>query len=1079
MSNFSIIAKLGLDSTKMTGGLKSVTTKVKALGTTFSTKLKGGIAMAGAAMIKFGVDGLAAFTSFSSGMSEVRTLLPQITDANFDKLKDSVRSLSTTFGTDLQDNVEALYQTLSKGVPPENAIAFLTSSSKLAITAAGSAEEATNALATVINSYGMEATEADRISKLMFGTIAAGSTTLEEYAPQIGNLVPLAASLGVSFEEVSAQIVSMTSKMGGNTPKVMTQISALYIEMAKEGTKASTAFKEMAGISFTDFLSQGGTVEEAMKKMAEKAKDVEGGFLGMFSSAEAAKAAITLMSENGLSLADSMELLKTKANGFDDAFEMMMTDVGRQWDILVKGGEDAMLSLGEAMTPIIEDTVPTLTKSLTSLGKLFGGAAKGSDEFKNSTSALSNIISGTTKVVGVIFSGLGGLVDIIVLAAKQTGAFVGVFALMGKTAFRPIIPIIDAVIDTFSALATLMANPFDPAAQKKAWKEVREAGAKAGEAVGMWGEDFSNAWNDASHVFEKNNKEFVDGMEVRSNKLHDFWNDTGEFADKAEGEVIDLEAGLRGAAGQAGKMAGALATMPWNLKQAKNVIDRHLVKALGRGLDAANPLALKMDEIQADSKDIATFWADAAKSFGQVAKGDMKLAIKGWKGIAVRAGVIARDMGAAEAKMRGGFGQVAALAPEALQAVKDASEISVKGGRVLQVMLENAQRAGDMTREGLLGLDAEIDAIEKGAREADVPIQALAKDQKLYYDWLVKRREIAEENLKLLLEQIDAQGKLAAKTQEVQSLLGSLADEMAKREPDKEFIYKLREQLKALGVDIAAELGLVRDEASKLGVPVEQVDALQDAAKALREIADLEVEPETYLVTINDSLISIDRQMGSLISAVNNIKIPEGGGGDGDGDKGNTETHEHNITVNVEGAGGGGDDDLPPLPAIPKPDDDKDDDDKKPDDKENTETHHHEITVNVEGAGGDGDEDLPPLPEPDSDSTEVTLPSPSDGDTTDGEVVLPDPASGDATDGEVTLPDPASGDATDGEVILPDPASGDGTDGDVDLPTPSDGDDVGDVDLPLPPDDSEGTALSLEATQKEVLSTLKGYFVNQ
>ena len=1052
MSNFSIIAKLGLDSTKMTGGLKSVTTKVKALGTTFSTKLKGGIAMAAAAMVKFGVEGLAAFTSFSTGMSEVRTLLPQITDANFDKLKDSVRSLSTTFGTDLKDNVEALYQTISKGVPPENAIAFLTTSSKLAITAAGSAEEATNALATVINSYGMEATEADRISKLMFGTIAAGSTTLEEYAPQIGNLVPLAASLGVSFEEVSAQIVSMTSKMGGNTPKVMTQISALYIEMAKEGTKASEAFKEMAGMSFTDFLSQGGTVEQAMTKMAEKAKETEGGFLGMFSSAEAAKGAITLMSEKGMSLAEALELVKEKAGGFDDAFAMMMKDVGKQWDILVKGGEDAMLELGEAMTPIIEDTVPKLSKAMTSLGKLFGGASKGTDEFRSSTSALGNIITGTTKVIGLCFSGLGGLVDIIVFAAKQTGAFVGVFALMGKTAFKPIIPIIDAVIDTFSALGTLMANPFDPAAQKKAWQEVKEAGAKAGEAVGQWGDDFSNAWDDASHVFEKNNKEFLIGMEARSNKLRAFWNDTGEFAEEAEGDVEDLQGELWGAARAAGNMAGNIRTMPFNIRQTgKNM--KTLVQALGRGLDAANPLAAKMNEIQADAKDIAVFWGDAAAAFGKVAGGDMQLAIQGWNAVGEQVNRISRKMTDNEQALRGGFGEVAALAPDALAAVQKASEVSLKGGRMLQVMYENAQRAGDMTRDGLLGLDAEIDAIEEGARLARVPLQSLIGDQKAYYKWLLKRREIAEENLALLLAQIDNQGKLAAKTQEVESLLGELYTELAKREPDKEFIERLREELAALGVDIAAELGLVRDRAAEIGVPEEQVDALQDAAKALQKIADLEVEPETYLVTINGFLESIDRQMGTLIAAVNNIDIPKGEGGDGGG---GAETHEHNITVNVEGGGGGGDGnddtDLPPLPNPPKPDDDNKDDDKKPDDKGGAETHHHEITVNVEGAGGgdNGDQDLPPLPKADA-GTEV----------------------------EVNLPSPSEETGTEVEVNLPSPSEDSGTDGDVELPSPSDSGTEGDVKLPSPPADSEGSALSLEVTQKEVLETLKGYFVNQ
>ena len=181
-----------------------------------------GIGIAAVAAGAIAVDSIKFAANFDKAVREVATLTPVIAD-NLDQVKRQVRELSVSLGTDAVGGAQALYQAISAGVPPENALTFLETASKAAIGGVTDTETAVNGLTTVVNAFAVQNVSAEQAADVMFETVKRGKTTFEELSAYMFQIAPLAAATGVSFEEVSAAIATLTAQ-GTPTSVAATQI---------------------------------------------------------------------------------------------------------------------------------------------------------------------------------------------------------------------------------------------------------------------------------------------------------------------------------------------------------------------------------------------------------------------------------------------------------------------------------------------------------------------------------------------------------------------------------------------------------------------------------------------------------------------------------------------------------------------------------------------------------------------------------------------------------------------------------------------------------------------------------------
>ena len=195
------------------------------------TALGGGMAAAGR-----------TYGRFTEGLSEVSTLLGPGQDA-LAMYGEDVKRLSILSGQATDIITKGLYQGLSASVPQDNLISFMSTASDLAIGGVTTLDTAVDGLTSVLNAYGLKTAEATKVSATMFQTMRLGKTTVGEVAGSIGQVAPLAAQLGVNFQELGAEWVSLT-KTGLSTPEATTQMKALLTGMLKPTTEATEMARE-------------------------------------------------------------------------------------------------------------------------------------------------------------------------------------------------------------------------------------------------------------------------------------------------------------------------------------------------------------------------------------------------------------------------------------------------------------------------------------------------------------------------------------------------------------------------------------------------------------------------------------------------------------------------------------------------------------------------------------------------------------------------------------------------------------------------------------------------------------------
>ncbi|AZO95284.1 phage tail tape measure protein [Halocella sp. SP3-1] len=345
-----LYAELGLNDKKFNSGLS----KAKSM----LTKGLVGAAVTGAAGVTAAITGAAVkgvkeFASFEKGMNEVFTLLPNASEQAMSQMMDDVREFSVEMGAATNETVPALYQAISAGVPKDNVFDFLETAQQAAVGGVTDLTTAVDGISSVVNAYGSDVLSASEASDLMFTAVKKGKTTFEELSSSLYNVIPTASSLGVRFGDITAAIASMTAQ-GTPTAQATTQMRQALNELSTAGSDASDIFKEVAGKSFTEFIAQGGNMQEAMAIMSQAASESGVSVKDLFSSVEAGQAALALTGKGAKTFKENILEMADSAGSTQDAYEQMDKSLSRTFDKLKAAIHDVFLEIGEVLKPAME-----------------------------------------------------------------------------------------------------------------------------------------------------------------------------------------------------------------------------------------------------------------------------------------------------------------------------------------------------------------------------------------------------------------------------------------------------------------------------------------------------------------------------------------------------------------------------------------------------------------------------------------------------------------------------------------------------------------------------------------------------
>ena len=307
----------------------------------------------------FGAAGVKAFTEFDKQVREVATLLGEVDQEIVDSLNSTISKVVADFGQGGDKVAKAFYDSISAGVPQEAVDGFVRSAAKLATAGATEVSTAVDLMTSSLNAFKIDAKDADKVADIMFSTVKAGKTTVDEIASSFSQVGPVAAAVGIELSDVTSWLGTLTLS-GTPTKQAATQIKAALTELSKPSSKISTAFAKITGKSFPDFIAEGGSVANAMRAVEEAGRSADGGLAALFGSVDAYQSVLGITGQNSEMFAGTLESIAASAGSVEVAFGTMSESAAFQFGKFQRTITNLKQDVGAALLPAVTAVLPVL-----------------------------------------------------------------------------------------------------------------------------------------------------------------------------------------------------------------------------------------------------------------------------------------------------------------------------------------------------------------------------------------------------------------------------------------------------------------------------------------------------------------------------------------------------------------------------------------------------------------------------------------------------------------------------------------------------------------------------------------------
>jgi TP901 family phage tail tape measure protein len=399
-----------------------------------------------------GTVGLAVkqFADYEQGINEVYTLLGKDPPRqSLDLIDSQVKSLATSFGVELPVAIEGVYQAISAGISPADTAGFTAFTETAAQFAkAGATDFATsvNLLTTGVNAFGLTAADTSRVADSLFGGIRAGKLTADDLASSLFNVAPIAHSAGIGIETVTAAIASITAQ-GPPATVAATGIRAALAELSKGGTQANTAFKDLAGVGFRDFIAQGGTMQGAFNILEQGAAASHKSVADMFGAIEAGQAVLDLTGSQAKRFSDNIALIQGSAGSTQVAFETMNAGVSASF---ARVRETVRIAAINFVAPFAPALANLATELATKLPAIIGPLSK---EFSGLGVKIIPVFVEIARVALQLAPPFLRVVAALAPVISLVGALAGAFAFIIRN--TPV-PVLEGIAAAFVAVYAAM-----------------------------------------------------------------------------------------------------------------------------------------------------------------------------------------------------------------------------------------------------------------------------------------------------------------------------------------------------------------------------------------------------------------------------------------------------------------------------------------------------------------------------------------------------------------------------------------------------------------------------------------------
>ncbi|GHU66635.1 hypothetical protein FACS189447_07910 [Spirochaetia bacterium] len=317
-----------------------------------AVKAGAAIAAAGAAAVSaWAIKGVKDAIEYDTALRKVSTVA-DTTAVSMETLSKGLMQVSNATGTSVAELAELQYNAIVSGISTADSVAFVGTAVKAAEAAFTDTGTVIDSLTSVMNAYGLSATEADKIAGQMLITSNLGKTSFEELNGALGKVLPTAARLNVGTDELFASISTLTAN-SIETPKAVKGLEKI-LETVQKPTDAAAKAAARLGIDFSVAALRSKGLSGFLKDIQEKTGGSEEAIMGLFGSVESLNAITVLTGKGAGQFSDALDAMTNATENLNAAFETVDASPAERWGDIMNIIRNAGINLGTKLLPVIE-----------------------------------------------------------------------------------------------------------------------------------------------------------------------------------------------------------------------------------------------------------------------------------------------------------------------------------------------------------------------------------------------------------------------------------------------------------------------------------------------------------------------------------------------------------------------------------------------------------------------------------------------------------------------------------------------------------------------------------------------------
>lgn len=395
------------------GRMKTAGRTMKSIGSRLTTTVTLPLLAIGGAAAKVGAD-------FEREMSRIEGLVGIASD-QVDRWGKDILQLAPRLGAAPQALAEGLFFVTSAGFRGAEAMDVLEQSAKASAAGLGEIATIADTVTSAVNAYGRETLSATRATDILTAAVREGKLEAESIAPVLGNLLPVASAMEISFEQV-AGMMAVFSRTGADAASSAVTLQRLMLTLQKN-TGPAIATLEEAGLSLADLRDMAAGPEGligVMRVLEERFRGNDEALAQIFPNIRAFRGVMNALAQDAGTVDDILDGVADSAGSMETAFNVAAETASFKFQQALAGLQSVGIRIGAVILPKLASAAQRVT---TILGRLSPEAIEAGVQI----AAIAAVVGPAALVMGNLFLAgsavVGALATLVGWLTTLTGLF--------------------------------------------------------------------------------------------------------------------------------------------------------------------------------------------------------------------------------------------------------------------------------------------------------------------------------------------------------------------------------------------------------------------------------------------------------------------------------------------------------------------------------------------------------------------------------------------------------------------------------------------------------------------------------